>query len=203
MLFILTGDRQCGKTRWLERVCAAIGECGILVSGVIAPGCWVEQVDGTLDKVGIDNVLLPEGERIAFARRRDLAEAEGTFDETSQSAQAGMAWEISEEALATANAHFAALKRKRNAETPAFLVVDELGPLELVREGGLTHAVELLEQGSCAGFPHALVIVRPELVDAAVAQFDMWGGTEVVEPVEEDTFIERICALYQQDRSEA
>lgn len=118
MLFLLTGDVQIGKTRWLERLAAELAGDGVPVAGVLAPGVWRVREphevpgerglagEGRFEKLGIDNVLLPGGERVPFARRRDLALAEGSFDPTSQSASAQLAWEIADEAIARVNAHF-------------------------------------------------------------------------------------------------
>ncbi len=117
MLFLLTGEVQTGKTRWLERAIAEWAAEGIETCGVIAPGVWricstpeggdeISSHNSKHEKLGIDNVLLPEGVRVPFARRRDLAQQEGSFDPDSQSAKARLAWAISDEAIAKVNAHF-------------------------------------------------------------------------------------------------
>lgn len=117
MLFLLTGDVQIGKTRWLGVLADELAGEGVAVGGVLAPGVWRERVPheapgaGRFEKLGIDNVLLPSGERVSFARRRDLALAEGLFDPASQSAAAQLAWEISDDAIAQVNAHFDVLAR--------------------------------------------------------------------------------------------
>ena len=231
MLFLLTGDVQIGKTRWLGALADELAGEGVAVAGVLAPGVWRERApheasgerglagEGRFEKLGIDNVLLPAGERVAFARRRDLALAEGSFDPTSQSAAAQLAWEISDDAIARVNAHFDALARRdarhANPESPAdparmfhvkhsfaqtdvsretfragetrpgLLVVDELGRLELMRDGGLTAATALLERGPASGFPHALAVVRDWLCPCAEERFAAaWGGAEVLAPDE-------------------
>ena len=96
MLFLLTGDVQIGKTRWLENLCASLQAAGTCVAGVVAPGQWVPRPEGQpggkhgfdgagrFEKLGIDNVLLPQGERIGFARRRDLAAEGEAFAEGAQ-----------------------------------------------------------------------------------------------------------------------
>ena len=73
MLFLLTGDVQIGKTRWLEDLCASLQAAGTCVAGVVAPGQWVPRPEGQpggkhgfdgagrFEKLGIDNVLLPQG----------------------------------------------------------------------------------------------------------------------------------------------
>lgn len=111
MLFLLTGEVQIGKTRWLESLVAELAERGVPCAGVLAPGQWVPSTGPHADangfeKLGIDNVLLPGGERIPFARRGDLARADGTFDEESQAAKAELAWHIDDAAIDRVNAHF-------------------------------------------------------------------------------------------------
>ena len=67
------------------------------------------------EKLGIDNVLLPTGERIAFGRRADLAEAEGSYDVESQSSRAKLGWTIFDEAIERVNEHFSQLSQETRA----------------------------------------------------------------------------------------
>ena len=206
MLFVLTGDVQTGKTRWLEAVLEELREAGVTIAGVLAPGIWRERSEAEMEelrlageepsrfeKLGIDNVLLPQGERLLFARRRDLAEAEGSFEAKSQSAQAKLQWEMPEEALERVNAHLAALAdvaldktSLEDAAPAAFLVIDEVGRLELLRNGGLTAALDLLDAGPNPAYRHTLIIVREELLEIACERFEpAWGSPVSVSPDEE------------------
>lgn len=124
MLFLLTGDVQIGKTRWLESLCASLQAAGTCVAGVVAPGQWVPRPEGQpggkhgfdgagrFKKLGIDNVLLPQSKRIEFARRRDLAAKGKAFAEGTQAKAAKLGWAISDTAIAQVNAHFAALAKQ-------------------------------------------------------------------------------------------
>lgn len=124
MLFLLTGDVQIGKTRWLEDLCASLQAAGTCVAGVVAPGQWVPRPEGQpggkhgfdgagrFEKLGIDNVLLPQGERIEFARRRDLAAEGKAFEEGAQAKAAKLGWAISDTAIAQVNANFAMLAKQ-------------------------------------------------------------------------------------------
>lgn len=63
---------------------------------MLAPGVWrrCEPGDPAADahgfeKTGIDNVLLPDGERVHLARRRDLAVFDGSLERGGQSERAG------------------------------------------------------------------------------------------------------------------
>lgn len=232
MLLILTGDIQIGKTRWLARAVKRLQAGGVGVDGVLAPGVWQRHEDGSFEKRGIDNVLLPEGRRVPFARRADLARAAGAFDAGAQAARAGLGWHISDEAIAQVNAHFDRLmedagtaadvgqgnatkapaedKRDTAAENSAsgerkgpaealaadgrrptaqrLLVVDELGRLELLRNGGLTSAMALLARGPQGRYAHAVVIVRDNLglPDRAEERFAaVWGGAARISPTED------------------
>lgn len=195
MLLILTGDIQIGKTRWLEGCMERLERTGVACHGVLAPGVWRRRADGSLDKLGIDNLLLPMRETVHFAVREDLARSGGTFDASSQAAQAQLAWYISDEAIERVNRHFAELNRQVEAARDArdgggrgaLLVVDELGQLELLRNGGLTEAVRMLEAGPRGFYAHAVVVVRDKfgLVECAEGRLaDAWGGSERIAPTQ-------------------
>ena len=199
MLFLLTGDVQIGKTRWLENLCASLQAAGTCVAGVVAPGQWVLRPEGQpggkhgfdgagrFEKLSIDNVLLPQGERIEFARRRDLAAGGKAFAEGAQAKAAKLGWAISDTAIAQVNAHFAMLAKQTANETElaphAMLVVDELGRLELLRGCGLTNALAILDAGPTPQFPHAIAVVRETLLDEARRRFEpRWGKAAVIGP---------------------
>lgn len=199
MLFLLTGDVQIGKTRWLENLCASLQAAGTCVAGVVAPGQWVPRPEGQpggkhgfdgagrFEKLGIDNVLLPQGERIEFARRRDLAADGKAFAEGTQAKAAKLGWAISDTAIAQVNAHFAALAKQAANETRlaphAMLVVDELGRLELLHSCGLTNALAILDAGPTPQFPHAIAVVRETLLDEARRRFEpRWGEPIAIGP---------------------
>lgn len=201
MLFLLTGEVQIGKTRWLESLVTELADCGVSCVGVLAPGQWVpskgEHADANgFEKLGIDNVLLPSGERIPFARRGDLARADGTFDEESQAAKAELAWHIDDAAIARVNAHFNEIATHASAAAPGLLIVDELGRLEIWRGGGLTSAMALLAQGPTTTSPHALVVVRDYLLDDAEALFaEAWPDRCHIKP--NDAAREAILAAFE------
>lgn len=113
-----------------EPVGASLQAAGTCVAGVMAPGQWVPRPEGQpggkhgfdgagrFEKLGIDNVLLPQGKRIEFARRRDLAAKSKAFTEGTQAKAAKLGWAISDTAIAQVNAHFATLAKQASI-TPA------------------------------------------------------------------------------------
>lgn len=196
MLFVLAGEIQTGKTRWLLRLLDDLRARGVEADGVVAPGVWRADGCGGFEKLAIENRLLPDGETVEFARRADLVEGAGKR----------CGWVFSDDAIARVNAHFERLRggegeaiaparavdRRTNVSRETFgaagvrgrlLVVDELGWMELERDAGLTSALELLADGPTARWPHALVVVRADLVAAARARFEpAWGTARVILP---------------------
>jgi len=196
MLFVLTGNVQTGKTRWLERLVDSLEDAGVEVFGVLAPGAWAdrrdepepgEHVDANgFEKLGIDNVLLPSRERLVFARRADLAVDANEYDPEAQSARAKLTWHISDAAIARVNAHFKKVAPSLSAKgSKGLLIVDELGQLELKRNGGLTEAVALLEAGPFPAAGHALIVVRETLLPLIEGHFGGWGEHVRIAPTGE------------------
>ena len=185
MLYILTGEIQTGKTRWLQALIEKLADKGVPLEGVLAPGVWRPNPTkpNGFEKLGIDNVMLPGGEVVPFARRRDLASGETSKMELQgMPADMKLAWAFSDEAVERVNAHFAELAAGEPPARPGLLVVDELGRLELERGGlGLTEAVGLVARGPRPGWPHALIVVRDWLVPRARMVFGPAWNNEIRE----------------------
>jgi len=190
VLFVLTGEIQTGKTRWLQATITELEQHDVQVQGVVAPGVWRECCntnDGSIsyEKLGIDNVLLPSGKRIAFARRVDLVDDADWNNDCVQAKAAGLAWAIRDEAISEVDRFFAHMSDANcnhdahRADPDARLVViDEFGRLELLRGQGLVSAVAFIDRGATPTFPHALVIVREQLLNCAMDRFAHapWNG---------------------------
>lgn len=170
MLFILTGDIRTGKTTWLEARVRELEAAGVPVRGVLAPGVWLD-----CKKVGIENALLPSRERVLLATP------------AGDGCSTGLGWDFDAAALARVNAHLNGLAETTGEKDAraGLLVIDEIGPLELRRGGGLTAALELLDAGPAPAWPHALVVVRSGLADEVAARWrPAWGSVEVLRPDE-------------------
>ena len=202
MLYILTGEIQIGKTRWLRGLIDELQEKGVPLEGVLAPGVWKPNPDkpNGFEKLGIDNVMLPSGEVVPFARRRDLASGETSKMELQgMPADMKLAWAFSDEAIERVNAHFAGLASGEPPARPGLLVVDELGRLELERGGlGLTEAVNLVARGPRPGWPHALIVVRDWLVPRARMVFGPAWNNEIREVGPTPKTVEDILGLFVQ-----
>jgi nucleoside-triphosphatase THEP1 len=144
VLVLLTGEIGRGKTTVCRRALDLLRARGVWPSGVVTP----PRLDATGTKVGIDALDVLTGEQRRLA---DYVPGGGTtIGDYSFDADA-LAWVI-------------ARLRAAVAAGPELLVVDEIGPLELVRGGGLAALLEpLADPGDV---PHGLVIVRRACVEA-------------------------------------
>lgn len=200
MLYLLTGDVQTGKTRWLQKLIEELEANSVTPYGVIAPGRWIEHQSGTtvrFEKTGIDNELLPQHELIPFARRAsDVDDGEAQLA-CSQARKAQLGWAIDDNALDRVNEHFAWVARitadsseaQENGikRSKALLIIDELGPLEILHGNGLVDGLALVERGATHALPHALVVVREQLLEQAKTRFinAPWEGIQAILPTNE------------------
>lgn len=142
-LALVTGDVGVGKTTVVGRVVELARTRGYTCAGIWSPA---RLVDG--QKTGIEAVDLGSGERRLLARIAGTGSGPRmgryVFDPTV------MAW--ANDALARAV-----------AARPDLLVVDEIGPLELERGGGLAPVLAPLAGGRV---PCALIVVRTWLLEA-------------------------------------
>ncbi len=189
MLFLLSAPPQTGKTRWLEQLIKDLRKSGKECIGVIAPGIWSEHPDGTFEKRGIQNVLLPTRKQIHFAYRRDLVTASEIPLQDTQSRDAHLGWAIDDAAIEDVNAHFRALGESNltsENEKSQILIVDELGALELVHHKGLSNALGLLDRGPHGRIAHAIAVVRPDLVPRAYERLrGAWQAIQCIAPDDE------------------
>ena len=200
MLFILTGAIQIGKTRWLQQTLHELENHGVLSYGVIAPGTWIEHDEGqgiSYEKTGINNELLPQHTIVPFARRNDLVDDHDTKEHCTQSQRAQLAWAIDDDAIERVNAHLNAIAQA-DIPKPGLLVVDELGRLALLAGEGLTSALQLIDRGPTQQLPHALIVVREQLLDQARKRFAAsgWGETRPIAPSKDA--IRELLAAFQQ-----
>ena len=142
-LVFLTGPRGAGKSRWSERLAASAREAGLAVAGLISPAVIEAGV-----KTAIDLLDLATGTRRRLADR-PAPGVPGT---------AGLGWRFLPDTLAWGNE---VLEQTGPCD---LLVLDELGPLELGGEGGLSSAFRTLQ---ARHYSLAVVVVRPELLAEA------------------------------------
>lgn len=147
---ILSGESGSGKTTVCVRVVALARVQGLDVAGVL-----------TLPRLAGDCKVGLEVEDIRTGRRRPLAEHIGAAD-----GPATEGWHFHTDGLAWGAMIL------RHAKPCDLLVIDELGPLELLRDEGWTASFDLL-RARC--YRLALVVVRPSLVPHVCERL---GGVE-------------------------
>lgn len=155
-LILITGESGAGKTNWcLELVRLAHLE-RLLPVGVTSPAVFEQ---GT--KTGIDLALVLTGERRRLAVLRDTTAEGGSLYKGK--------WLFDPDVFAWACRSLGALTGGR------LLVLDELGPLELLENNGLTSGLDLVDR-RC--FRLTCAVVRPSLIDEASAR---WPWAQVCE----------------------
>lgn len=172
VVILVTGDRRAGKTTLLLAVRQAALSAGLTVGGMLS----IARFAGG-EKSGIDVMDAASGMTRALAAyalepRGPLHTGRYTFDVD------GMA---------------AGLDFAQAGQRADLFIVDELGPLELLRGEGWAPVLPMI----CAQqFGAALVVVRPELIDHARTALGLPADTLVIEitPDSRVRWAERLCA---------
>ncbi len=167
-IVLVTGEIASGKSTLSRRIVSALQERGADVAGVLS----LPQVEnGVKTGILLENARTREQRLLATAAKI----GEGT---------AGLSWRFDPTALAAGGEII------RSAVPCDVLVVDELGPLELVRGEGWACAVDILTQRQ---YRVALAVVRPALVSAFRSRMgEIPIETVVVTRSEQDSLFERL-----------
>ena len=153
-LVLVTGHQGSGKTRWCLALAEAASTRGIPRSGLVSPAVF----EGDL-KVGIDLRDLKTGvQRPLAVHRGKSSQGQSTQD-----------WHFNDETLKWGNAILA-----QSGDCP-LIVLDELGPLELQRDAGLTNGIALV---SARRYQLACVVIRPSLLEQAV---ECWPWAQILQ----------------------
>lgn len=147
-LFLVTGACGSGKTTLCRALADEALRLGKHVCGVLSP-----PVFDSGRKVGISLLNLATGESRLLARRREAVDTPAVTTTEWAFDPVVLAW--GDDVL-------------RETGACDLLVVDELGPLELERGEGWQSALPLIGRGA---YRAALVVVRPRLLDAALARW--------------------------------
>ncbi len=141
---LLSGASGSGKTTICLYVISAAQQAGKDVRGLVTPGRYA--ADGV--RTGIDLVDPATGQRWPMA------------DRALDDQDTGRRWRFRPDALARGSA---LLQASRGCD---LLVIDEIGPLELLEGGGWVCALDVLQAGL---YRQALVVVRPSLTELLIS----------------------------------
>lgn len=154
LIFILSGQREVGKTTFLKHLLAAVPKDKIDCAGLLSPAVFENG-----QKTGIDLLDLRGGtlKKLASLRKN---ENDGLFTER---------WLFDAEVMRWGNEILA-------QATPCdLLIVDELGPIELERGQGWQAGITSLSTGT---YRVGIVVIRPELLAPA---FALWPKAQLIE----------------------
>ncbi len=153
-VLLLTGQIGSGKSTVAARVVVLAQERGLQCDGLLCPA----RMDEEGRKVGIDGLRVSTGERRRLADR----------DLSRPGPRCGI-WRFEPGAMEWMLAALTDAIRRR----PDLLVVDEIGPMELLENRGLAPIISEIAAGKA---PLALVLVRRGLLAALVERL---AGCEV------------------------
>jgi nucleoside-triphosphatase THEP1 len=151
-LFVLTGGRQGGKTRFCLELASQASVQGLQVAGLVSPAVFEGR-----EKIGIDLLDLATREKRRLALRR---QPPATDPDARR-------WQLDESVLQWGNAVLTAIGACH------LLILDELGPLELLDGRGLSQGLELI---GARRYSVACLVIRPSLLTAAL---ELWPWAEV------------------------
>jgi nucleoside-triphosphatase len=148
-IWLLTGERGAGKTSLCRALASQVRDHGWNAAGVTSPAVFEN---------GVKTGILVEDVRRGETRPLAALEARGTFD-----LPVGK-WFFDRAMLTWGD-------QVLTSSPPCdLLIVDELGPLELLQQGGWQAALDVLHGD---GFRLALVVLRPELQALAQGILDI------------------------------
>lgn len=163
---MLSGVSGSGKTS-----ACGIAEGMARAAGRSVGGVLCRAVFESGRKVGIDARDLsggPDSPAAPLARARLDIKRGPAFDDADPLVLRYGMWEFSKAALSAADEAAAAfIAAAREAATPALAIVDEIGPLELDRNAGMTRTLAALDEAERAPDRSAacLVVARPDIAD--------------------------------------
>ena len=152
-LYIISGERKVGKTTFCRKIIETAKAAGWQVSGVLSPAIFCQG-----EKIGINLLDLKTGVQQQLARARRLDE------DTSFS----LNWVFDKDQLKRGN------EILKNTAPCDLLVIDELGPLELLHGQGWQAGIRVLESKN---YRLGLLVIRPELLEEALSR---WPQAKVI-----------------------
>lgn len=153
-IWIITGPRGVGKTRFCSHLAEEAQKSGCVIAGLICPPGYEEKEKTTIHIQDLSSGKKAVLARVRTAETKELHTDHWIFD------QKVMTW--GNEVLGT-------------IQGCDLLVVDELGPLEFSRGEGWQNGLTAIDSGF---FNTCAVVIRPELLQEAC---NRWPTARVME----------------------
>lgn len=154
-IVLVSGLRQTGKTTWCRSLVEEARRGEISVAGLLAPAVF----DGR-HKSAIDQLDLRSGVNRRLAERQRAFRGRWAFGNNNPRD----AWRFDDDTIAWANR----VLEDETARTQELVIIDEIGPLELLRGEGLTTALSLLD---ARRYRLAVVVIRSSLIPRALERW--------------------------------
>lgn len=149
-IWIITGDREAGKTSFCRQIIEEAQLHGFNPAGVLSPAVFTNGV-----KTAIEVQDIASGQKCLLATRREEVPDAIT-----------RRWKFDEEALKWGS-------KVLVKSTPCdLLIVDELGPLELEHNQGWVEGIQAINSGE---YQTAVVVIRTELLANAQQRWTRAG----------------------------
>lgn len=158
-IWLVVGESGSGKTTFCQQVIALARQQGVAVGGLLCPARFENDT-----KVGFDVQDISSGAQRRLGWHRDILPQPAWATPPIAIGE----WLLDGEALEWGN------QVLRSSVPCDLLVIDELGPLELLANQGWQAALEVLDSGS---YRLALMTVRLSLRDLARQRWPVSGET--------------------------
>jgi len=146
-ILLVTGLSGAGKTTWCKRLAMLAEEKSMRVKGLLSPGVYKDERKKAINALDIES-----------GESRQLA----ILGERMETDLATPRWKFNPETVAWANNFL------EQIEDCDLLIIDEVGPLELLRNEGLMAGVQMVDAGN---YQVACVVVRSSLVPKALQRW--------------------------------
>jgi nucleoside-triphosphatase THEP1 len=171
-IYFLTGERDSGKTIVCDRVIKEMAGIFKTITGVVSPGRYENE-----RKTGIYCLDLATGDK------KILAFYSPGWDEQNPQRE----WEFLTETLHWGNELLA------NSIPTDLLVIDEIGFLEFEKDEGWTNALAALDSRK---FSNALVVIRPALIENALARYPDANVFTISSIEDRELIIQQLVSLF-------
>ena len=173
-LGIISGEISSGKTILCRELIKNFSSLGWQISGLRSPAIFE---NGEKTGIAVENLATGEVRKLAVSDYKP----EGLEGEP-------LHWTFDEQVLAWGNQVFL------DSVPTELLVVDEIGPLELIRGEGWTNAIKAIESKK---YDLAIIIMRPKLLNKALSLWP-WGNTIRIENVNQvQEILERLIKEFE------
>lgn len=153
-IFILTGEKNTGKSIVCEKILCELAGKPLKITGLLSPARY----EGNR-KTGIFCKDIISGEKKLLAQYKPGWDANNPKRE----------WRFNQSAITWGN------KVLAKSVPTGLLIIDELGYLELEEKSGWKNALYALDSGQ---FQFAIVVIRPSLIKIA---FNLYPQAEIIE----------------------